>query len=146
MYLPTMIVFDLDDCLWYPEMHELYSKPTRPVQGILNPHVLLTTDQDEQTQKDDTTTTTNINIPAAASAGGGVVVTGVVGLANDHGDIVRLYDGARRVLWELATQPIYKDNMIVAVASSSLEPSYSYACLDAIEVAPNGITMRDLIQ
>jgi hypothetical protein len=30
--LPSMIVFDLDDCLWTPEMHEL------PVHGELNPN------------------------------------------------------------------------------------------------------------
>ena len=33
-YLPTMIVFDLDDCLWSPEMYTLrYPGPTIPVKG-----------------------------------------------------------------------------------------------------------------
>ncbi len=36
-YLPTMIVFDLDDCLWSPEMYTLYAKPSLPVEGDLNP-------------------------------------------------------------------------------------------------------------
>jgi len=36
--LPNMIVFDLGDCLWTPEMHELYDVPSIPVQGNnLNP-------------------------------------------------------------------------------------------------------------
>ena len=33
----AMIVFDLDDCLWTPEMHELYGMPSKPVRGNLNP-------------------------------------------------------------------------------------------------------------
>ena len=36
-FVPTMIVFDLDDCLWSPEMYTLYSKPSLPIQGDLNP-------------------------------------------------------------------------------------------------------------
>ena len=32
-----MIVFDLDDCLWSPEMYTLYAKPSLPVEGDLNP-------------------------------------------------------------------------------------------------------------
>jgi len=115
-FLPTMIVFDLDDCLWSPEMHELYGMPNQPVQGILNPHVA---DKQQQLQ-------------------------GVVGLKNKHGDTVRLYDGARRALYELATDPQYR-NVVIAVASTSLEPRYSHACLEGIEVLP-GKTMRDMIQ
>lgn len=34
--LPRMIVFDLGDCLWSPEMHELDSKPCIPITGVLN--------------------------------------------------------------------------------------------------------------
>ena len=30
-------VFDLDDCLWSPEMYTLYAKPSLPVEGDLNP-------------------------------------------------------------------------------------------------------------
>jgi hypothetical protein len=37
--LPSMIVFDLDDCLWTPEMHELSGKPSLPVEGPLDPLV-----------------------------------------------------------------------------------------------------------
>ncbi|KAL3923486.1 MAG: hypothetical protein SGARI_006207 [Bacillariaceae sp.] len=114
-HLPTMIVFDLDDCLWSPEMHELYSKPTIPVRGILNPHC------PKEDQKE-----------------------GVVGLSNQHGDTVRLYDGARRALYALVTDPLYSD-VTIAVASTSLEPSYSHACLEGIEVLP-GRKLRDVIQ
>ena len=36
--LPTIIVFDLDDCLWTPEMHELSGPPSIPVEGPLDPN------------------------------------------------------------------------------------------------------------
>jgi magnesium-dependent phosphatase 1 len=115
-HLPKMVVFDLDDCLWSPEMHELYGKPNLPVQGILNPHVV-------QPQH---------------------MLQGVIGLANSHGQTVTLFEGARRVLYELATDPKYH-GIVLAVASSSLEPAYSRACLQAIEILP-GKTMQDIIQ
>ncbi|CAB9509477.1 expressed unknown protein [Seminavis robusta] len=114
-HLPSMIVFDLDDCLWSPEMHELYAKPTVPVHGILNPHK----PPNEQLQ-------------------------GVVGLSNQHGDTVTLYEGARRAMYELVTNPEYQ-GVIIAVASTSLEPSYSHACLQGLEVLP-GKTLRHVIQ
>lgn len=113
--LPTMIVFDLDDCVWSPEMHELYDKPTRPIRGVLNPHM-----------------------PVSQQ------VQGVIGLANQHGDTVKLYEGARRTLYELATNPIYQ-GIIIAVASTSLEPSCSHACLEGLEILP-GRSLRDLVQ
>lgn len=111
-----MIVFDLDDCLWTPEMHELYSKPTIPVHGVLNPF------EPDSTKH----------------------VQGAVGLKNKHGETVTLYEGARRTLYEIATNPIYKD-VTIAVASSSLEPSFSHACLEGIEVTP-GQSIRSMIQ
>jgi hypothetical protein len=108
--LPSLIVFDLDDCLWRPEMHELSGLPEIPVHGDL-----------------------------------GNGETGVVGLkVPRYGDTVTLFEGARRVLHELATNPIYK-GLPLATASSSLEPSYSYACLDGIEILPR-VTMGDLMR
>ena len=113
--LPSMIVFDLDDCLWTPEMHELPGCPELPVHGELNPNSMVGKQQ-----------------------------KGVVGLqVLRYRDTVTLYDGARRVLYELATNPIYKD-VLLATASSSLEPSYSYACLAGIEILP-GLTMGDMM-
>ena len=113
--LPSMIVFDLDDCLWSPEMHELNGLPEIPVHGELNPKSM-----------------------------GGKRLKGVVGLqVPRYRDTVMLFDGARRVLYEIATNPIYKD-ILLATASSSLEPSYSYACLAGIEILP-GLTMGDMM-
>jgi magnesium-dependent phosphatase 1 len=108
--LPTMIVFDLDDCLWTPEMHELRNPPTQPVQGSLN---------------------------AAA-------LQGVVGMKNKSGQTVRLYDGARKTLYELATNIAYK-GILLAAASTSLEPSYSHLCLQGIEILP-GLTLRNMLK
>jgi hypothetical protein len=70
---------------------------------------------------------------------------GVVGLqVLRYQETVKLYPGARKVLHELATNPKYKD-ITIATASSSLEPSYSYACLDGIEILP-GVVMGDLMR
>ena len=96
-------------------MHELYDEPKVPVNGVLNPF-----------QKDEKP------------------LHGVVALKNSHGQQVSLFDGARRALYELVTNPIYKD-VQVAVASTSLEPSYSHACLRGIEILP-GQSMRDVIK
>ena len=56
---------------------------------------------------------------------------------------MELYPGARRTLRELATNPKYREVKIV-VASRSLEPAYSRACIDGIKVA-EGVTMGDMI-
>jgi magnesium-dependent phosphatase 1 len=55
---------------------------------------------------------------------------------------VYLFDGARRALCVIATDAKYK-NVIIAVVSSSLEPTYSHQCLNNIEIV-QGVTMRDL--
>ena len=34
--LPRLIVFDLDDCLWTPEMYTLPQKPSNEIQGVVN--------------------------------------------------------------------------------------------------------------
>lgn len=119
--LPSMIVFDLDDCLWTPEMHELPGCPEIPVHGELVPsNNGDSSSKQQQSQK------------------------GVVGLqVPRYRDTVRLFDGARRVLYELATNKAYKD-VLLATASSSLEPSYSYACLEGIEILPR-LTMGDMM-
>ena len=113
MRLPKLIVFDLDDCLWTPEMHELYGLPSIPIQGLLIP--------DDPKQP----------------------LRGTIGLKvpNSH-QVVELYPGARQTLYTLATDPRYS-SVELAVASSSLEPSYSHACLEAIEILP-GRTLRNL--
>ena len=108
--LPTMIVFDLDDCLWSPEMYTLSAKPSIPVEGDLG---------------DGTQGVVGLKVPPA-------------------GPTVRLFSGARQVLRELATDPQYQ-GVILAAASSSEEPSFSYACLEGIEVV-KGVTLRDMLQ
>ena len=108
--LPTMIVFDLDDCLWSPEMYTLWSKPSIPETGDL----------------------------------GDGSSTGVVGMkVPPAGPTVRLFPGARKVLRELITDPKY-EGIILAAASSSEEPSFSYACLEGIEITPQ-VTLRQII-
>lgn len=120
--LPSLIVFDLDDCLWTPEMHELPGCPEIPVHGDLTPKHG-NSKQAHQPPREQ---------------------VGVVGLqVPRYRDTVTLYDGARSVLYELATNPIYK-GIQLATASSSLEPSYSYACLGGIEILP-GLCLGDMM-
>ena len=107
-----MIVFDLDDCLWTPEMHELMGTPEIPVYGPMTP---------KSTQQ----VVVGLQVPR-------------------YRDTVTLYNGARQVLYELATNPIY-EGVQLSTASSSLEPSYSYACLDGIEIVP-GLTMGEMMR
>jgi magnesium-dependent phosphatase 1 len=106
-----MIVFDLDDCLWSPEVYTLHAKPSIPELGDLSP-----------------------------ASGHGVVGMKVP----PNGPTVQLFPGARRVLYELASRREYQ-GIILAVASSSEEPSYSHAVLEGIEILP-GLPIRKLIK
>jgi magnesium-dependent phosphatase 1 len=119
--LPKLIVFDLDDCLWTPEMHELSGMPTIAVEGPLDPN-------------DNTSIlgTVGMKVPSRRR-----------GRLNDDEEIVELYPGARLVLRELATNPKYS-GVKIAVASSSLEPSFSRACISGIEIIED-VTMKDMI-
>jgi magnesium-dependent phosphatase 1 len=69
---------------------------------------------------------------------------GTVGMKVRGGQTVMLFPGARTVLYEIATNPSF-EHVQLAVASSSLEPSYSRMCLDGLEILL-GRTMRDMIQ
>ena len=57
--------------------------------------------------------------------------------------MVSLYDGARQALYQLATDPAYR-GILLAAASTSLEPKYSDACLRALEILP-GLTVHDML-
>ena len=122
--LPSLIVFDLDDCLWTPEMHELSDMPSIPVEGPLDP-----------------------NNPMDSPLGViGLKVRGNRrgwGSYNDDEEVVELYPGARLALRELLTKPEYK-NIQIGVASTSLEPSYSRACIAGIEII-EGVYLKDIV-
>ena len=114
-------------------MHELSGMPSIPVEGPLDP-------------ADDGSTlgTVGMKVPSSTRRGGGRGFNWG-GYANDDdtGEIVDLHPGARLVLRELATNPNY-GGVRIAVASTSLEPAYSRACIDGIEIL-EGVTMRDMI-
>jgi magnesium-dependent phosphatase 1 len=115
LMLPTMIVFDLDDCLWSPEMYTLSDVPSIPEEGDLTPNGV-----------------SDLNL------------RGCVGMKVPRGPTVKLYSGARRVLYELATNPMYK-GIILASASSSEEPTFSFSCLRGIEILPE-LTIERMFQ
>lgn len=132
LLLPKIIVFDLDDCLWTPEMHELSGMPSIPVEGPLDP---------DDVDGSSPLGTVGMKVPSSRRGRRGGYDWG--GLQGEEEEVVELYPGARRVLREIATDPRYAD-VKVAVASTSLEPSYSRACLESIEVV-EGVTMGDMI-
>eukprot|EP01063_Lacrimia_lanifica_P021446 TRINITY_DN2879_c0_g1_i1.p3 TRINITY_DN2879_c0_g1~~TRINITY_DN2879_c0_g1_i1.p3 ORF type:complete len:252 (+),score=59.80 TRINITY_DN2879_c0_g1_i1:2-757(+) len=101
--MPKLVVFDLDACLWDPEVYQLHAPPCTPVRGDL-----------------------------------GGAGEGVVGAATACGrQTVKLHPGALLALQELRGRGDVK----VAAASTSLNPAYSYQCLDLLEVVP-GVSVR----
>ena len=128
--LPKLIIFDLDDCLWTPEMHELSGMPSIPVEGPLDP-------KDNNSELG----TVGMKVPSRRRGGGRGFDWG--GYSNDDEEVVELYPGARLVLRELAFNPKYSE-VKIAVASSSLEPSYSRACINGIEIIED-VKMKDII-
>lgn len=120
-HLPSMIVFDLDDCLWSPEMHELSGTPSIPVEGPLDPLDV----------ENSPLGTTGMRVRRRGGMWDG-----------DESECVQLFHGARLALRELALNPKYR-GIKLAAASSSLEPSYSHKCLQGIEVLPD-LTLRDM--
>jgi magnesium-dependent phosphatase 1 len=96
--LPRLVVFDLDACVWEPEMYELDATPTKPCHADL---------------------------------GCGMQVAGLQ--AGDS--TVRLFEGALIALRELHTNPAF-ENVMLASASSSLVPAWSWACMAGLEIFP----------
>lgn len=131
--LPKLIVFDLDDCLWTPEMHELSGMPTIAVEGPLDPNDI----------NNSKLGTVGMKVPSRRRGQGGGRGFDWGGYGNDDEEIVELYPGARLVLRELATNSKYA-GVKIAVASSSLEPSFSRACIRGIEIIED-VTMKDMI-
>lgn len=103
--IPKLIVFDLDHCLWSPEMHELDSFP-------------------------------DVTVTSALANGRGVI--GVI----SNGLQVQLYVEALSILQELYQSNMYR-HVKFALASSSLKPEYSWACLNTLEIFP-GVPMINL--
>jgi magnesium-dependent phosphatase 1 len=123
--LPSLIIFDLDDCLWTPEMHELSGMPSKPIEGPLDPN----------NPSDSPLGTIGMGVPKGKRGGWGGY--------NDEEEIVELYHGARLALRELVTNHEYR-NIKIGVASTSLEPSYSRACIAGIEIT-EGVFLKDII-
>jgi hypothetical protein len=111
-------------------MHELSGMPSIPVEGPLDP-----------TDDGSTIGIVGMKVPSSRRRGG---VRGFDWGGNDGTEeVVELYPGARMALRELVTNPKY-GGIRIAVASTSLEPAYSRACINGIEIA-EGLTLRDMI-
>ncbi|KAL3783881.1 hypothetical protein HJC23_007986 [Cyclotella cryptica] len=126
--LPSIIVFDLDDCLWTPEMHELSGPPSIPIEGPLDPNNPI----------ESPLGTVGMGVSSSRRKKRGVWADGYT-----PDQVVELYHGARLALRELAINPKYR-NVQIAVASTSLVPEYSRSCMAGIEIV-EGVTMKDMI-
>jgi magnesium-dependent phosphatase 1 len=128
---PELVVFDLDMCMWSPEMFTLDSTPTEAVEGrpVLG--------EDGRIGSE----TNSIGSETIGSETNSESM--IVGARTRRGNTVSLFPGALRALQELYLQ---RDTAwagtLVAAASSSEEPSYSAACLDLLEILP-GVKMRE---
>ena len=100
--LPELVVFDLDMCMWSPEMYTLHKPPTIPVPGDLG------------------RATAPSMMPAAGAPAGmaatGRAMQGVVGASNGQ-DTVRLFPGALAALQDVAAGKY--PGMRIAAASSA---------------------------
>ena len=119
---PELVVFDLDMCMWSPEMYELAGKPTEAVIGRA---------YDSGVNGDD-------------NNGALTMVVGARTESRRGAQTVTLFPGALRALRELyLMRDTAWSGTRVAAASSSEEPSYSAACLEMLEILP-GIKMREV--
>lgn len=128
--LPELVVFDLDMCMWSPEMYTLHKPPTIPVPGDLG------------------RATAPSMMPAAGAPAGmaatGRAMQGVVGASNGQ-DTVRLFPGALAALQDVAAGKY--PGMRIAAASSA-DNANAVACAKAslalLEVEP-GLTFAQLL-
>lgn len=133
----------MSDFLGGDRMHELSGMPSVEVEGPLDPH-----------DNGSTLGVVGMKVPSGRRGGWGNYGT-------DEEEVVELFDGARQVFRELAyvssivcvsmrtalvllcltrvqsklfrLNPLYKD-VKIAVASTSLEPSFSRACIKGLEI------------
>lgn len=106
-------------------MHELSGMPSVEVEGPLDPH-----------DNESTLGVVGMKVPSGRRGGWGNYGT-------DDEEVVELFDGARQVFRELALNPVYKD-VKIAVASTSLEPSFSRKCIEGLEIVED-VRMKDMI-
>ena len=114
--VPKLIVFDLDMCMWSPEMYELSGQPDTPMEGSLGTDI-------------------------GRGVVGAKVRSASPGRSRSEFQTVTLFPGALLALQECFTNEKFQHTKLAA-ASSSEEPSYSAACLDMLEILP-GIKMRE---
>jgi magnesium-dependent phosphatase 1 len=114
-HVPELVVFDLDDCLWSPEMYTLRHVPDTAVRGDLG-----------------------------GGCGDGVLRAKASALGGGRGPEVSLFSGAREVMQSIWAGEL-GDDVRCAAASSADTPQAvrcAHGCLALLEVVP-GVTMLD---
>ena len=114
LILPDMVVFDLDMCMWQPEMYTLYEIPTEKSENFLIAPLLSGDDSNK---------------------------SGVIGVRSGD-EIIRLFPAALKILQDFYFDKY--PGMKIAVASSADTPlavKIGRAAMNYLEIVP-GVSMR----
>ena len=130
-----LVVFDLDFCIWKPEMYQLRGPPILTCLNSIQPKV-----PRKRKQKTILHLKGNTNMK-------GMIVT------DTAKNPITIFDGASYALseintWKRETDCSIKNNIKVAVASCTDKPNYAHKCLDWL-IVQDGSTLRscfDLIE
>ena len=128
-----LVVFDLDFCVWKPEMYQLRGPPTLTNLKSIQPKQPRKRKKSQQLQ-------TSLSLPKLPTTNRkGMIVT------DQAGTPITVFDGASHVLsetnnWRKQKDLTEKSNIKVAVASCTDEPGYARKCMDWL-IVDDGSTL-----
>jgi hypothetical protein len=122
--VPSLIVFDLDACVWLPEMYQLSGAP----EGMQVPELLAHSTEATALGADPTPRA----VPGWDESAGGV---------RAGADVVRLFPGALHALNSITTEPRFS-NTRIGLASSTSKPDYARAVLEAYRLRDGSTFVR----
>lgn len=128
-----LVVFDLDFCVWKPEMYQLRGPPTLTNLKSIQP-------KQPRKRKANKQIHTTSNLPEHPTTNRkGMIVTDSVGTP------ITIFDGASHALseisqWRKQTNSNIKSNVKVAVASCTDEPGYARNCMNWL-IVDDGSTL-----
>ena len=128
-----LVVFDLDFCVWKPEMYQLRGPPTLTNLKSIQPKQPRKRKKSQQLQ-------TSSSLPKRPNTNRkGMIVT------DQAGTPITVFDGASHALseinnWRKQKDLTAKSNIKVAVASCTDEPGYARKCMDWL-IVDDGSTL-----
>jgi magnesium-dependent phosphatase 1 len=128
-----LVVFDLDFCVWKPEMYQIRGPPTLANLKSIQPKQPRKRRKNQQDQA-------SLSLPKRPTTNRkGMIVT------DSAGTPITVFDGASHALseinrWRKQTYCPVKNNVKVAVASCTDEPGYARKCMDWL-IVDDGSTL-----